>query len=260
MNTLAVASRTGRGAGRDWSRRGELPMKARCVALSALLLACFALSAAAQKDKDEKPKDKEKPKAYKTPQEVFDAFLTSLNKRDAKTFVACVDPDTLDQVAAFYAVQGLQRRQRAEGGTTASKLAKLWKPTLDVLNKHGLTAKATKDVKLGKDPSPAELAKAHAAVLPLLKDKAGFIVDYQNARDTELPKAKEDDLKAKLRDVKINGDKATGTMVVTISVKEEKKDPVEFVKVGGGWKIVPYPKKKDEGKDKEKKDKAAKDG
>src|SRR6476660_3603810 len=113
-------------------------MKARCVALSALLLACLALSAAAQKDKDEKPKDKDKeqPKAnaFKTPQEVFDAFLASLNKRDAKAFVGCLAPDTLKEMAGAYAVQGLQRREIAGDGKD-DKLAKRWKPTFDVLDK-----------------------------------------------------------------------------------------------------------------------------
>ena len=238
-------------------------MKARCVALSALLLACVALSAAAQKDKDEKPKDKDKEqpkaKAYKTPQEVFDAFLVSLNKRDAKAFVGCLAPETLQEMAAASAVQGLQRRE-VVGDAKDDKLAKRWKPTLDVLDKHGLTAKATKDVKVGKAPTPAEREKAEVAVLPLIKDKAAFLIDYQEALDKGRPKFKEDELKAKLTDVKIDGDKATGTVVVNLKDKEEKA-PVEFVKVGTGWKITPNPKKKkDEGKDKEKKDKEKKDG
>jgi hypothetical protein len=244
-------------------------MKVRCAALGVLLLACVTLSAS-QKDKDEKPKDKDQPKAkvFKTPQETFDAFLAALNKRDSKAFVGCLTPDTLKEMAGVYAVQGLLRRELVESGgkdgAKDDKLAKRWKPTFDVLDKHGLTAKATKDVKLGK--TPAEHEKAQAAVLPLIKDRAAFLVDYQEALDKDRPKIKEEELNAKLTDVKIDGDKATATVVVTIKAKKDKekdaeeKEPVEFLKVGDSWKINPNPKKKDEGKDKEKKDKAAKDG
>jgi len=247
-------------------------MKVRCVVLGVLLLACVALGAAAQKDKDEKDKDKgkeqPKAKAYKTPQEVFDAFLAALNKRDSKTFVGCLAPDTLKEMAGAYAVQGMMRRELAEtggkDGAKDDKLAKRWKPTFDVLDKHGLTAKATKDVKLGK--TPAEHEKAQATLLPLIKDKAAFLVDYQDALDKDRPKIKDDEeLKAKLTKVKIDGDKATGAVVVAFPDKDKKdkakevEEPVEFVKVGDGWKIIPNPKKKED-KDKGKKDKAAKDG
>ena len=93
-------------------------------------------------------KEAPKAKTYKTPQEVFDGFLASLNKRDAKAFVGCLAPETLKEMAGAYAVQGLQRREIVGDGKD-DKLAKRWKPTLDVLDKHGLTTKATKDVKVG---------------------------------------------------------------------------------------------------------------
>jgi hypothetical protein len=231
-------------------------MKVRYVALAVLLLAGFALSAAAQKDKDDKPKDK----VYKTPKEVFDAFIEAMNKRDARTFVGCLAPEPLTQMVGFYAVQGLQKRDLATSGTKDgdkdNKLAKRWKPTFDVLDKHGLTVKATKDVKVS---TTEEREKARKTILPLIKDKSAFLVDYQEALDKDRPKVKEEDFKAKLAELKIDGDKATAVLVVLLNVKDKKdktkeseqKDPVEFVKVGGGWKINPSPKKKkDEPKDK----------
>ena len=47
----------------------------------------------------------------------------------------------------------------------------------------------------------------------------------------------------KLEGVKIDGDKAAGTLVRTVVGKDKKervkREPVEFVKIDGGWRIIP---------------------
>jgi hypothetical protein len=225
-------------------------MKVRIVALVAPLLGALLLSAAAA-DEKEQPKAK----IYKTPQEVFDAFVPALYKRDARTFVGCLAPDVIKRLAGDYARRGVQRRIIAEtggkDGGKNEKVLKLWQGTFDVLDKHGLTARATKAVKL------TDKDRAEAALVKLLKDPAAFLVDYQEALDKlDSGKPKEKEPKAKLSDVKIDGDKATGTITIKYDGGEEKR-PVAFSKVGGGWKIDPFAD--DKGKDAKEKDKAAKD-
>jgi hypothetical protein len=46
----------------------------------------------------------------------------------------------------------------------------------------------------------------------------------------------------RLTEVKITGDRATGVAVIIIDGKE-MKHPVQFVRVGGTWKIAPGPEK-----------------
>jgi len=222
-------------------------MKVRVVALVAPLLGALILSASARDE------DKDKPKAtvYKTPQEVFDAFIPAMNKRDTKAYVGCLAPAALKRMAGQLARLGVQRRVFAEtggkDGGPNDKLMKSWKGTFEVLDKHGLTGEVTKKIKA------TDQQKAEAALAALVKDHAAFVLDYLDAVDKqEGNKLKEGNLKAKLSDVKIDGDKATGTVTVTTRAGEEKQT-FGFVKVGDGWKLDPSPKTDD--KDKKAKDK-----
>jgi hypothetical protein len=219
-------------------------MKLRCLPAAGLLLACFALTATAQKDEKAK-----KDKVYKTPEAVFDAFLTALNKQDVAALVSCLPAEKIDETATPFIMQGLQRLQIAGDAKADDKLARRWQPTLEALAKHGLTARSTKDLKLKTD---ADRTKALAAALALVKDRAAFMIDYQQALDREGPRAKGVEVKAKLTGVKIDGDKATGTAVVTEG-KQQDKYPVTFVKQSGGWKINPnLPRPGSAPKDKDK--------
>jgi hypothetical protein len=209
-------------------------MKVRILALVVPLLGALALAASARDDE----KDKPKATVYKTPQEVFDAFIPALNKRDTKTFVGCLAPEVIKKMAGDAARRGIERRIFAQtggkDGGVNDKLMKSWKGTFDVLDKHGLTAEATKKIKAD------DRQKAEAALVKLIKDHAAFLVDYQEAMDKqEGSKPKESEVKAKLGDVKIDGDRATGTVTITNKDNEEKQT-FAFVKVGDGWKIDPF--------------------
>src|SRR4051794_21720146 len=138
----------------------------RTLTLCGLLLAALAASAA-QKDKDEKPKDKDllKAKAYKTPTEVFDAAVAAMGKKDWAVMVSCFTPEAQKQMAVDLAMQGTFMRSQAEGKLVKDKrlkdndkdkgepepdekLRKKYKPVFDVMDGHGLTEKALKDVKI----------------------------------------------------------------------------------------------------------------
>jgi hypothetical protein len=236
----------------------------RSLTLAALMLAALAACAAAQKDKEDKDKDKDKPKAYKTPQDCFDAILAAIEKKDAPALVGTLTPSAQKRMAATSAGQGVHLRALAEGkdkGKKNEELAKLYKPLLDVLDKHGLTEEATKD--LDMDKQGRLTTKGEVAAMKLVKDPTAFLTDFMSA-SIKMDKGpeKKDEPKPKLTDVKIDGDKATATVIDSIHVKQKDKDdqvkeikrPVEFEKIKGGWRIDPFPESKEKD-EKDKKDK-----
>jgi len=225
-------------------------MNVRILALVAPLLGALTLAASARDEE----KDKPKPAVYKTPQQVFDAFIPALNKRDTKTFVGCLAPEALKRMAGDHARRGVEKRLFAQtggkDGGANEKLMQRWKGVFDVLDKHGLTAKATGKIKDDDEQ------KARAALAALIKDHAAFLVDYQAALDKqEGSKPKEAEVKAKLSGVEIDGDRAKGTVTITNKDVEEKQT-FAFVKVGDSWKLDPF---NTPVKDKDKKDSPAKD-
>jgi hypothetical protein len=123
------------------------------------------------------------------------------------------------------------------------------------MDKHGLTEKATREVKESKDPKENE--KAKKAALELVKDPEAFLADFLAAFDSIGGVKDENKVKEKLTDVKTDGDKATGTIVRTFKGKDDKevevKEEVRFVKVDGSWRMIPQ-LMGEEAKDKDKKD------
>lgn len=233
----------------------------RVMTLVGLLAAC-ATSAVAQKD--------EKLTTYKTPQEVFDAVFTATQKRDARTLIGCFTPEMQRQMAAESAAQGLFFRDQAEGKLIKDKdkdkkndkLVKQYQPLFDVLDKHKLDAKATKD--LNVKPWTKLTDQQRETILKLIENPAAFAVDWLVAYDkVEPPRPLP---RMKLADVKIEGDKASGTVVTVASKKEkdkeltkEEKVPVTFRKIDGSWRIEPPPETREApAKDKAKDDKKEK--
>src|SRR5690242_20656831 len=118
---------------------------------AALLLAALALPAPASQDKGEKPKERPKPAVYETPQECFDAQVAAMLKRpkkDAKAAAEALTPAARKRLAGQAAYQGLLLRGEAGKDEDARKK---YKPFLAVLDRHGLTAKATAGVKAVPD-------------------------------------------------------------------------------------------------------------
>jgi hypothetical protein len=218
------------------------------------LLAALTVSAA-QKDKDEKPKDKEAPKTYKTPKEVFEAAVTAMTKKDFPAMVSCFTPEAHKQMATDLAAQGLLIRAKAEDD---EKIMTKYKPVFEVLDKHGLTKAATKDLKIkGFRPTKED----RAALLKLIKDPAAFTAASLAAQD-KASGGDKDEPKPSLTDVKIDGDKASANIVIKFTVKPKDKDkeevrenkqPVTFSKIKGGWLIDPEEEAPAKDKDKEKK-------
>jgi len=216
----------------------------RILSLSGLILLAVALPAPAQKAA-----------AYKTPQECFDAGSSAFAKGDHKTWVGCLAPQSQKDLAVEFAVEYAATRAGLadlKDKEQAATVAKAYKPLFDVLDTHGLTEKATKGFEKGKEAK--ERPKVSKAVLEVLKDPAAFLVDvYEAMEKLENLTKEKDGVTEKLEDVKTDGDKATARIVRTIKEGDKEKElapkePVQFVKVEGGWRMVrkfgpPEPKK-----------------
>ena len=114
-----------------------------------------------------------------------------------------------------------------------------------IMDKHGLTKEAMAKLMPTKDPK--EIEKNNKAITTIVKDKPAFVGDVMKWLESANPgKSKGGPLdEATLKDLKVDGNKATGT-VLTKTGDKEKEEPMEFAKVGGGWRIVlPEPKAKD---------------
>jgi hypothetical protein len=201
-------------------------MRTHHPALAGLLLVTLPLAARGQEDK-----------TYPTPQAVFEAATAAQKKDDFKTFVACFAPEAQKQMAAGLAFNALGQQAAARND---EKLRKQFKQILEALDKHGLTDEVTKKIKPPADAKEAE--KVGRDVQGLIKDPAAFYVDLMTAYSKTEPfnRKPPETPEAKLTDVKVDGDKAKGTVVIKAG-GQEAKQPAEFVKVGGGWKFAPAP-------------------
>lgn len=234
-------------------------MLTRLTALCGLALAVLALASTAQEV--EPPT---KVKIYKTPQAVYDAFWGALKKKDFKTAIDCLAPDSLKQAAVDLAFQGVREREGgfrpvpkdAKDGGEKMKPDEKMKPVFEVLDKHGLTEKVTKDIP--RTPFGRGSKKARADMAALIKKPEAFTLDMLKALDKARPGmiGGGGDRSQKLEDVKIEGDKAKGNVVHTFEFKDkdkvgknEFKQAIEFVKVNGGWRVDPDAGRRDRGDD-----------
>jgi hypothetical protein len=188
---------------------------------------------------------------YKTPQEVYDALFDAMEKSQARAMVGCLTPEAQKKFAIDSALYGI-RLHALQGDEKAKALLTKSRPLLDVMAKHGVDEKAAKALAVkGKAPTAAE----RDAILKAIKDPVAFSVDYAAADFAVNPRAKEDVQKLKLEGVKVEGDKATAYVVVgkvkeKVKVKEgdrevekeverDAKQPFEFERIDGSWRIDP---------------------
>jgi hypothetical protein len=215
-------------------------MSSRNVLLGGLLAGLVVLAGAAGGgDKSNKK--------YDSPKAVFEAAVNAVKKKDWKTFYACLTKDGQETMTGQVAFVGLMVRGFAEfdkTGKTKEKMAPLTK----ILDKHGLTTETLDKMKKeAPKPSkdPKEMAKAFRALAAPVKNKAGFISEVLEFLDKASTKKQQNPLEnATLKDVKVDGDRATAT-VVTKKGDEKTEEKITFVKTGGSWKMdMPLPSPK----------------
>lgn len=170
---------------------------------------------------------------YDTPQAVFDAAKAASEKNDYKTVVGLMTSDTVDNMAAGMVMVGAMIKGFGEMEGADEKGKKAAATVSKVFEKHGLTEDMMKE-KEGEEP-PENPEDAKAEMLKMVKDRAGFAADMLAAMAESEGEAMLT-ADAKLTDVKIDGDKATGKISMTKDGEEDSK-PIEFRKEGGGWKI-----------------------
>ena len=211
-------------------------MRPRAAVLTTLLLAGLIGLANA------KAPSPEPATGYASPKAVFAAAVEASKKKDFKTFAGLLTTESQGKLASQLAGLGAMLKMMAafdKEGKMKDKLPELEK----IMDKHGLTKDVMGKLKQTKDPK--EIEANNKTIAAVIKDKPAFVADVMKWLDAANPgKSKGGPLDdAELKDVKVNGDKATGTVVTKVSGKEE---PMEFAKVGGGWRIVlPEPKAKD---------------
>jgi hypothetical protein len=207
-------------------------MMPRSVVFGGLLFASLALLAAGAPVS-------EKGKSYNSPEAVFKAAQGFAKKKDFKGFLGCMTEDSQKLVTGQLIMTGSMIKAFA-GLDPSGKAAEMVKPIDKVFSKHGLTDEALKKIKSAKDPKQA--GKTMRAAAELVKSRADFCSDLIAALDKANPKGAQPFAEGTLKDVKIDGDKAKATIVMKAGEKE-RTEPIEFAKVGGGWKLVmPEPK------------------
>lgn len=218
-----------------------LPMRYRIPLLGAILaVAMTSLVFAA----DEKPKAV----TYASPDAVFKAMGKAMEKDDYKTFSACLSTESLEALSGGMAVGGVFQVEFAKALDKSGKTLKKLEPIVAVLKKHGLTESVVKKMMekmpKAKPKDKAEEMKLLREFSKPLKDKAGFLADYLAAMKKVEPgkgKLMAEVKDMKLENVKIDGNKATGSVG-----EKDKKTEFTFVKEGGSWKVnMPLPKAKD---------------
>jgi hypothetical protein len=192
---------------------------------------------------DESPTRKDEPQqptAYQTPEEVFSAFMAAGAKEDWKTMCECLTDDSRDKMAVGLVLAATFGKAFA----TTPELKAKFKLVDDVLAKHGIPLSQKQGPASPPSKDPRNFEKAMMKVLELVKDRNAFIADMLVAfkQLSDDPQQKNpvggdfDFKEVKLEDVKIQGDSATGVAVARRGGNEARQ-PLNFKKVGGGWKI-----------------------
>jgi hypothetical protein len=165
--------------------------------------------------------------SHSSPQAVFEAMNKYSNAKDYDGMLKCFTPGSQDLMVGGMAIAAAMAKQM---GAMFGKAD----PEMDALvKKHGI---ATVDMKEMQGGDPGAMMKKLAASI---KDKGGFMKEFIELMEKKDKNKSADFNKAfdgKLGDVKIDGDKATGKLVVTKDGKETKSD-IQFRKIKGSWLV-----------------------
>ncbi len=184
---------------------------------------------------------------HNSPQAAFDAMKTAGEKKDWKGLSECLTPDSRDAMAGSMVIAGsMMKAMSAFAAMAPAEDAEKMKTALknidEILKKHGIDEEAMEKMQKkteGKKPDdPKEVLALLKEIAAPIKDKPAFIGDMMKALD----EMSDDDSSgmsfdnATLKDVKVDGDTATATIVKKTDDGEES-DPIAFRKVDGGWLV-----------------------
>jgi hypothetical protein len=177
-------------------------------------------------------------KKHGSPQEAFDAAKNAAAKEDYRTFTDCLTPDSQKVMSGVLVLTISMGQGFAALGGEELK-AKL-KPLDDVLKKHGVKQEEVgKILKDAKKDGPG-VRGAMLKIAEPIKDHAAFLEDLaaagKKAGGDDKNQATAPFKNAELKDLTVSGDTAKGAMVTSVGGKE-KRQPMYFRQVDGGWKI-----------------------
>jgi hypothetical protein len=176
---------------------------------------------------------------FSSPEATLATAKAAAAENDYRTFAACFTPGGQETMAAgFVMIGGMMQFMMAQddenpekGKASAAKIKK-------VLEDHGVAEgsrpKITLDMSADKESQNKELRKLSQPV----KDKPAFIAEFIGVMQEvgDKPDARIFESSATLKDLNIEGDTASGTLVQTRAA-EESSTPIVFKKIGQDWKI-----------------------
>jgi hypothetical protein len=184
---------------------------------------------------------------HDSPKAVYTAAQDASKKGDVPAFLACLTSDSELLLAGELAARCFLLRGLASLDKTDKAQEKL-KPIDEVLARHGLTEETIRKAAPAK--ARGEIGKALRSIGAQVKDRPKFCAELLAAWERATPNRRPRPFVGlELADVKVNGDRAMGTLTVRVNEKEKREEPIEFARVAASWKIVlPEPKPSETGK------------
>jgi hypothetical protein len=171
----------------------------------------------------------------KSPDDAFKGWTEAAGKEDFKAFASHMTRDSQSAMAGKLMTEltnDLRVNQNNNDRVQAIE---------GLLKRHGLTQAAIekKEEKLGEAPDNKATAREFIALGEMAKDRAAFLDDTLRTLQKLTPLEKnplEELSTGKLKDVKVEGDTATGKATATVN-GAEKTDAAHFRTEDGAWKI-----------------------
>jgi hypothetical protein len=177
--------------------------------------------------------------SYKTPQEAFAALEKASKNKDWKTVYDVFTDETQEFLAGALPLLVISAKEVAKLAPKDKReeaLARL-KKAEQVLARNGLTEEFLKRLEKELREGKLEMKKAFKMLLAPVKDRRAFVVDMLATMDRFKEfKFKEFRGGNQLKDVKVEGDKATAVLVNRTGKKEWRR-PIAFRRLGGGWRM-----------------------
>jgi hypothetical protein len=182
-------------------------------------------------------------KKFDKPADAFDAFVKALKKDDLKAAHATLTTESGDRLTkdVLFSAVALKRFMMALDKT--GKVAEAFEPVGAAMARHGLKEEAFVKGLEGLEKDRDDKQKVAAGLRKMfapVKDQGAMLEDVVAAlkklRDPKKDNKKKDDRDARLSDVKVAGDRATGTATYKEGDRE-KSMTVHFEKVQGGWRL-----------------------
>lgn len=154
-----------------------------------------------------------------SPDSVFAKSMAAAKDKDMKTFASCLTPESQTMFATQFVLMGGMLTAMKEEGKADFEA---------ILKKHGLEKPPAEGSSENVEGTMKKAIEGVKDRPQLVSDLAGWMQKYGGEGS---------DMKADgtLKDVKIEGDKATGTVVTKKSDGSDKTEPVEFHRIDGKW-------------------------